>query len=186
MSIYALTLATRKKLIKDLKFLEEEVCIGIDGRPPATMGSKAVAIHATNWGPDEVDMNRALSELLSLSVTVTVRIGTIPMDVMENQLYLSGERLTLESILRTCILGIHQNYDILTEANTLIGAATNGFIEPLRWTGGDAQPRIVGSDWFKTGAVDIEDRDNVALVMTQNFGRAKRVQALFDTTRIST
>lgn len=180
MSLYAILTATRSKLLTDLKFADNEVGITYGGRPAATMGQKFVGIHSTDWSPDEVDMNRALSEVFSIAITVTIRLGTYPADLNEGLLV--DPKLSLDTIIRRCILSIHQNYDLLNSANELLGNATDKFVEPFRWLGGDAEPRVVDSSWFET--TDIESQENSVLVMTQNFGRAKRIQAIFDTNRI--
>ena len=182
MALFPLLVATRDKLRSELKFADNEVIISSDrGRPPATMGNQHVAVWSPRWTPDEVDLNLALSELYDVTVTVTMRVNGIPMDSLDTDLFVN-QGLTIDKIMRRCILSIHQAYDILTAANNQI-EGDDKIIEPLRWIGGDAMPVKRGSEWLNTENPYVEQQAACFLTMQHNFARAKRVQAIHDSSR---
>ena len=186
MSLYACLLATRNKLRRELKFSDDTVCItDREGRPPASGWNTFVAIHGSSWRPDEPDLNLGLSELYAFSVTLSMRVNGISQDRTGSELYVD-ENLETEKIIRKIVLAIHQKYDILTEADTLIGATIDDrMIEPFRWQGGDAVPQFRGSEWLKTWPPShlVEPQEDCFLTFQLDFGGAKRVQATNDSSR---
>lgn len=180
MSLSFLLQATRDHLRSELSpvWKQGEIECQPDGRPMPSFGKQYISIHPTSWTPGDIrpELMMGLDEYFSLSVTLTLRAAQKPRDRMMGDLYLDELR-GMERISRQIILALHQNFDIITAANTLASHAGDSplLIEHLRWAGTDASPRSENSEWFFVEPSD--DYPVACLVMESRFRDARRVQA---------
>ena len=147
------------------------------GEPPPRCGDKFVAVHQ---GDSSSDMQNALNELFSYSVTLTMRV-TVPLDRI-------GDSLLAKKVAREIGFNrrcealrsfLHMNWTVLGEANTLLCELANddylvyGFCEPAMYASMEL-PQFVGGEWF--GAQP--DAKDIGLKSELRFERCRRLQAL--------
>lgn len=175
MSQSALMRATKAILQSSLSLNDTKCDMMSEGMPPANCGQEFIAIHEGEWRADEADFDYGLTEYFGVKVTITHKIGHVPIEkVSSREIYAASS--SLESRARQIIAIIHMEYeDLMNEANALIPNDEMGFCEPLRYLGADGPPRLVGSSWF-SAAMTQGGREDVGVIRTLNFGRAKRVQ----------
>lgn len=158
---------------------DEEVCrVRIDGKPTPDCGQFFVAIHPSRLGPLDTDLNLGIDEMLDIDVTVTVRTGDRPFDLLgEDELLDAYDGLyAYANIIKN---SIHQSYYILSLANTHLSSVTNNpnnFIEPLRWSGTDCPPTVRDASWFTAAITD--ESNEYGLSVAVHFRDARRPQTL--------
>lgn len=148
--------------------------IGIQptGQPPPFAGQWYIAIHP--GARSNSDTNPlSLEERYDLGVTVTVRMGYAPKDRQ-------GERVLLDApdgilhLADRIRADLHGNYDVLIEANTLIGDESNGFVEPLSFQS-DSVIQEKPASWVWA---DDDENPPTTFAVEMKFGGALRVQTL--------
>lgn len=180
MAMFALLQATRDRLRSRLS-LDRSTCrVMKNARPSAISGDLFYAVFGLSWSPGDPDINRGLDEYFGVGVCISARLNYIADDDQAEEAYVKIGA-SMEEALRRVIIEVHQNYDLLGDANQLLGTSPNKIIEPLRWQGGDATPVEVGADWFHAGYGNMIDPDQgedlAGLTITANFGQARRIQA---------
>lgn len=161
-----------------------------DGRPPPRAGNVFVAIHG---GTARSDRDNQLYELYGFSVTLTMRVG-IPLDRVGDQLMSRniervplGYRQGFYAKLEQLRAYLHMNWQITVKQSQTPNSANDnlaawltgtvyGFVEPMRYRGLEAPPRLVGAEWF--GADPGESDQEIGMVATLKFDGAKRVQPI--------
>ena len=182
MGLGTLLLAVRDELRKDLdtRVPSDMIQVMFDGRPMPSCGQQFIAIHGSSWAPRGVDadMNRGLAEEYGVTCTLSMRSPVVPQDLLGVELYVK-ELIGMEPIARQIIHSIHQQFDIINEANRLANTEY-GIIEYLRWQGSDAKPRPVGPEWFysENPGVDSWEYIQSGLTMDIRFGGAMQMEAL--------
>lgn len=174
MSLVALLLATRDHLRTQLSLNESQCDIQPDGRPPANMGERYVALWEDGSAGAGTTGGGAstLSETCGLLVTVTRRTGRYGRDRRRN-IFL--EEITgLEPLCRSIKAAIHANWGIVNAANARISDAYNKFQLPLFWVRQD-RAQGMDADWAGSAA---EKDDSTYLVVSLRFAGALRVQPL--------
>lgn len=153
-----------------------------DGQPPPYSGDWFAAIHQA--GSRSTMMN-ALDERFDFSVTLTVKVGGVPLDRVGNKLL--AVPLARDLALKTgwnaraeqIRAFLHMAWGVLQEANTLLSTwepgniPVYGFCEPAHFAGMD-MPYLVGGEWF---AAQPEAQD-VGLVGEIKFADCRRLQAI--------
>lgn len=176
MSMARLLVAARDQLRTGVLVLNEtNTTIQSDGQPPPISGQFHVALHGLDWGVGG-PLGTGLDEVYSLGITVTMRAPVIPKDSQAEEIYVK-KATGLEDLVRKVIVEMEkERYTIINAANTNMPDSLDGFVEPLRWEGADAEPRLVGPDWFL--AVPDPNQPDSGMVMETRFGQARRIQAL--------
>ncbi len=157
---------------------------GPGGQPPARCGDVYVAVHQNATASE---MDNALDEYLGFLLTLTMRLGKVPV-------YRVGDRLLASNLARRPgpngswsfnaraeqLRSVHHmGWGILQDANTNLVAwepdavVVAGFCEPARYRGLE-EPRLVGGEWF---GADPESTD-VGLVASLRFEDARRLQPI--------
>tara|TARA_B100000949_G_scaffold148547_1_gene130512 strand:+ start:248 stop:790 length:543 start_codon:yes stop_codon:yes gene_type:complete len=176
MSMARLLIATRDQLWSAISVLDETNCgINPDGQPPPFAGQLYVSVHGTEWTVGGM-VDGGLDEEFGIACTVTMRAGFTPDDRMGDSLYIKLAT-GLEDLVRKIIVEIRTSrWIILNAANALMPDDLDGFVEPLRWLGVNAEPRIVGPEWFHA-APDVNNPTS-GLSMEVRLDKARRIQAL--------
>ncbi|WP_020474923.1 hypothetical protein [Zavarzinella formosa] len=137
-----------------------------DGQPPPNAGQVYYAVHEGAWTNTA---DESLDEYCGVCVTITLRAGYAPRDRIA--LALLRDLRARRAAVRAAI---HDNYDLMNLANTKLGPAVNGFVEPLRFR--DAgRPQTKGPDWFYAEAAG---HPVAGVTVTLVFEKARRVQTL--------
>lgn len=170
--ITALLIASRNVIRSATGYAESDVLVQNDGQPPPTVGNQFIAVHGTSWKPNIVDQNQGIDEVADLTVTITARMQAIPYDIRGQEIYIR-KSLELENVAQIVKINLHQNYTLIASANALL-TGVDKIVEPLRWLGGDAQPKYASNRWFSSE----DDNEYAGLILTLQFGRARRMQTL--------
>lgn len=183
MSFAALQIAVRDRLRTNFLVLDSDndvfqtlqidnqVGLQKEGMPPPAAGQFYVGIHGATWNPGQTEQDIGIEEVYGVNVTVTARTPFVPKDRQADAVY-AGALTGLDRIIRWIMVSIHQDYTLITDANTNVG--TDKFVEPLRWQGNDPEPVERGEEWFN--AVDGRGKVPSGWSMTAKFGDARRFQ----------
>ena len=160
--------------------------IGADGKPPPRAGNVFVSVHD---GTSRSVADNQLYELYGFSVTLTMRLGRVPLDAVGDQLIARnvaraplGNREGFNAKVDQLRGFLHMNWRITVltgqtpaSANDNLSAwATGtvyGFIEPARYRGPD-KIQEVGAEWFGADP----DSDDFGVKAEIRFDGAKRMQ----------
>lgn len=165
-----------------------------DGRPPPRAGKIFVSIHGGHARPGPAN-DRNLDQLFGFSLTFTMRV-IAPLDrVGDQQIARGGTAMTLELARKSGFNAkleqlkglLHLNWGIVVLRNQTPNSANDnlaawctgtiyGFAEPVRWTGGDDIPRLVGGEWFGAEPPANDGTDEVGIVAEMQFDGARRIQ----------
>ena len=172
MTVSAWLLATRQYLQEELQLGPSGCDVRPDGSPPPIADDVFIAIHggSKNPGPSN-DQDLGMDILVGIQITVTMRTAFYN-DTDTYEPYVVGAN-SLEPLVERISLLMHKKYALMGKANVLLGDTTYPYIEPLRWLGGDAEPRKVDNSWFNPQSED-EQGGYVGMVMQANFGGARR------------
>ena len=176
MSQLALLKAVRDVLrAAPVSYANAQCEVMFDGQPPPNAPEKFIAVHPGNWSATDFD---SLDERYAVDITVTVRVGKVPRDQMGLNALVGPTGASLDRELELIRKTIHSSYTVLTNANTIITAAADGFVEPLRFRNASApQPR--GPEWFHAYSQNEEPiQPPMGLSQTLSFGEARRVQTI--------
>lgn len=147
-----------------------------DGQPPPACGELFVAVHPGEWTTDDVE---GLKERFGFEITVTVRVAKVPRDELGINALVGPTGKSLDDWLEKIRAHLHLDSvsdQIINTANTTIGAANNGFVEPPRFRG-CGRPEIRGPDWFSAEPYHGATAP-VGLSQTLRFSDAVRVQRI--------
>ena len=159
--------------------LEDEECHVMPGpEPMPSCGQKFIAVYGHSWNasPDDFNASEALVEWYGFTCAVSFRSSYVPFDRFGEELYVKA--LTgIEDFCREIMGNLHLNQSILNATNALINSEQNpfhrdGMLEQPRWASTDANPMLVGGDWFSASPDDM-----AGLVMEVRFEQATRYQA---------
>lgn len=185
MSLSALLIAVRNKLRVHLEDYVPDNMIHVmpDGRPSPNCGQRFVAVYGSSWSPrsEDADMNIGVAEEYGVVCTLSVRSPVVPQDDIGDELYVHQSQ-GMETICRKIREAIHQQYDVVNDANTMT-IENHGILEYLRWKGTDASPRPVGPEWFyalDSPGVDSWEYAQSGLAMDVRFGDAFQINYLPD------
>jgi len=168
-----LLIAVRNAIRAAGSFSDAECEIEYDELAPATTGDKYIIVMPAGWrpGPRHQSCGGINDLLYAVDVMVARRISNVPRDRRREQFLWNLQALT--AIMDVVFGAVDFQYGLINAANALITTdttSTEGFIEPLRFTGMDSRPRVVGGDLF--GGTD----DTAAgLARTIHFGNARRI-----------
>lgn len=186
MSIYALLPAVRNRLRSECGFRPEECRVMPGANPPPVAGDRFISVFGLEWAPGDPDLNRGIDEFYGVGVALSIRCGWTQYDDIAEELFIKTG-LGADAILRKINAVIHQSYEVINGANAIIpgglvaGAPTAiAIVEPLRWSGGDATPMLVGDDWFQGGELVQKNKTDsgiAGLVLQTNFSRARRLMS---------
>ena len=173
MSLVALLVAARDRIRSELGIDGRECGIEIGPRPPQLFGRRYCTVYGAGWTPDPAgELMHGIMEVYAIGCTWTFMVEA-PDDRIPEEGYIK-EVTSIEAYSRKVIVALHQNWDIINAANTVIG--THKIIEPLRWLGTDAVPTLRDAEWINSPA-----KHTAALrpiTMETRFGGAMRSQTL--------
>lgn len=179
MSLRSLQLAVRDTLRNSLLvapplyFLEHEISLEPEGRPPPVIGWKWLAVHPVAWSPGDINPHKGIHETYTLQVTLTVKFGEYPQDDTANYLYYPQDE-GMEATIRQVIRSIHQNQDVITLANSNLQTNVDRHVKYLEWLDSDPEPRLEGVGWITADKEGAEDRG--AYVQSVRFRGGDRLQ----------
>lgn len=186
MSLSALLTAVRNQVRTELSaapisLLSVECDIWPDGQPPPSFGQRYISVHPTAWrkGPSG-DFVRGIFEEYSVSCTITRRNPVLPRDRLTTNLFLES-LVGLEALAREIMVAVHDNWTVITAANTAI-SGTDKIIEALWWQDTDPAPVPRGAEWVWSTNPEqyIATQGNYsvcAMSLEVRFGTARRAQA---------
>lgn len=176
----------------------------LDERTTADSGQEFIAIYASTH-KSRGDLMQAIDEEFGLIVAISRKIALIPPDYRGEKGFLDLQPLAIDDpdeedqFLTTwkntearCrevvkLLEGSARYEIMYNANVLIGLTGGPFTEPLLWERTDATPRQVDSNHFYYYDKLEIDRDPVfGLVQKIYLGGAVRMQPISDLDRVVT
>ncbi len=170
MSMPDLLTAVRNRIRSVLSYAAFECDVQPDGSPEPASGQVYVSVHPGSVRNDDME---SLDETFEVLVTITLKVGYLPVDAFGPQVILkasTGLYARAEAIRKTC----HMDYTAMTAANTALGGSVNGFIEPLSYRG-MGRPEVKGPAWFNAE----DDPDPPAgLALELRFDGARRKQTL--------
>jgi hypothetical protein len=177
MSLPALMEATCKAIRAKFDLTELGCDVTPDAQPHPSCGEWFYAVHPGSVSNVSPRADVHVQEEYSFSVTVTRRTGVPPHDRLGPNAMLEKDGI-LGTARKMALEVVNMNYDLMGEANDLIGAE-NGFTKPpvylgMNWLG----PR--GPSWFFAEGDDGDVASGLAVEV--NFGRAVRTQYLEEAT----
>lgn len=162
---------------------------GDDGKPPPRAGNVFVAVHGGRAKPGKANDN-SLYEVYDYAVTLTMRIVSVPLDRIGDQLvarniplaplgYRQGFNHRVEQLRAL----LHMNWQMTVQQSQTPNSANDnlaawctgtvyGFCEPARWQGPIEVPKLVGAEWLGADP----DSEDFALKAELRFSGAKRFQ----------
>lgn len=169
---HALLTAVRDAIRTATGLNDRAVRIEIDEEAPAVAGDKFVAVMSDGVAPGAShDTNSGASDLIySVAVMVAIR-HTKPRDRARDIGWsISG---ALSEFITQINDAVDFVYSVQTAANTFLSSQysdTAGFVEPLRFAGIDARPRIAPAELFAAGG-----ELRAAVVRTIRYTGARRI-----------
>ena len=131
--------AEGSQAIAELPFIDEEIQVMPQGRPPAVVGDKFIGIYGSSWEPAVIDSNVAIDAYLGVTCVLTVRSSIYPQEKLED-LY-ADVSVGMSAIAVAIMKSLAQNTALYTYMNTYTNY--NGWtFEYLRWLGTDPEPQI--------------------------------------------
>lgn len=120
-----------------------------DEMAPATVGEVYVVVMCGGYqpGPRHRSSGGINDTVYGIDITVIKRIAQVPRD-RHGSAYINNLS-ALSPEIGKVYNALDWNYDLITAANVLITANTGsveGFMEPLKFSGIEKRPRIVGGD----------------------------------------
>lgn len=181
-------------LVAEMGYGYAECDIMDDGRPPPRAGKVFVAIHGGGSRPGPAN-DRNLDELFSFSVTLTMRVTAPPDRIGTAQIARGGPGMLMtlarqqgfNAKVEQLRAYLHMNWGRVVLMNQTPPSANDnlqtwcadlglaevyGFVEPMRWSGGDPMPRLVGGEWFGSDP----DSEEMGIVREMQFDGARRFQ----------
>ncbi len=170
MSMPDLLIAVRDRIRSALSYPNAQCDVQPDGSPEPSSGQVYVAVHP---GDTTNEDDLSLDESYELFVTLTMKVGYLPVDQLGQELLLKA-RTGIYARARAIALAVHMKYEIMDAANASIGDTANGFHHPLVYRR-MPKPVIKGPDWFNA-----EDDPNppAGLAIEIRFDGARRKQTL--------
>lgn len=159
---------------------QRECEVMFDGRPAPRCGERFFSVHR---GPRSNDCRNTLDERFDVFITITLRPGRAPFDMIGPALLEKAN--TLDDWADQVRDIVHMNYNITATANATIQAAANaisptppatvyGFAEPLMYAG-EGSPEQVGAAWFNA----TPDQDGfLGIALAMHFTGARCAQPL--------
>lgn len=174
MSLSALLQATRDHLRSKLDIAPKECDCQPDGQPQPMFGSRYIAVHPTAWTPGDTQIDHGLDELFGVTCTITIRTPPVARDRLMGEKFLKS--LTgIEAAARAVAVAVHQNYDLMNDANAKIGG-DHKLIQPLFWDGTQVPSRMETGSWVWSD--NATEMDLIAaLVLPVRFSNARRIQS---------
>lgn len=172
MSMPALLDATAAHIRAECGYDSKMCDVQPDGRPEPASGQVFVAVHDGEWTHGPVE--EALDEYFGVRVTVSLRIAYVPQD-RQGQESVRKARTGIYARAEAIRAAVHMSYGLMDAANAIIGAAANGFVEPLRFVSSSGV-RLESSSWWDAHEDDEPGDRSAGLVLELAFGRARRVQ----------
>jgi len=169
----SLLLAVQERLRSVCAYTEAQCQIEYDEQAPAVTGDTYIIVMTGGWspGPRHRTSGGVNDLLYAIDVGVVKRVTSVPRDRLRNVFFRNISALTAE--VDKIYEAIDFNYDLLNAANSLITdetGSTNGFMEPLKFTGMDRRPRLVPGDLFASPGSEA-----AGLMRVINFGGARRI-----------
>lgn len=185
MHIGYLTLACRDMLrdylrgnaataIPDLAFIDEEIQVTPQGRPPSVAGDKFIGIYGSAWEPAVLDSNVAIDAYMGITCVLTVRSTIYPQEKLE-ELY-ADVTVGMSAVCVGIMKALAQNANLYTYLGQYIDYKTYWTFEYLRWIGTDPEPLQVGDEWFTAKDEHLSDPSGQGIMgymMSVRFGQAR-------------
>jgi len=160
--------------IQDLPFVDEEIQVMPEGRPPAVAGDKFIGIYGSSWEPAVMDSNVAIDAYMGINCTISVRSTIYPQEKLED-LY-ADVSVGMSAIAVAIMKSLAQNTAIYTYLSSYTNYQTYWTFEYLRWLGTDPEPQERGDEWFTAKnqhLLDPAGQDIMGYIMTVRFGQAR-------------
>lgn len=160
--------------IPDLAFVDEEIQVTPQGRPPAVAGDKFIGIYGTSWEPAVVDSNVAIDAYMGVACVLTIRSSIYPQEKLE-ELY-ADVTVGMSAVCVAIMQALAQNPNIYTYLSNYVNYKSYWTFEYLRWLGTDAEPFQVGDDWFSAKDEHLSDpmgQSIMGYTMSVRFGQAR-------------
>lgn len=144
-----LLLAAKKFIIDNISYdndpINEDMCdVMPDARPTPEAGELFIAIHPGGFRGRSFEH---IESVHSINISPTIRIPVSPTDRVGIALVAQKYR-GLEYLVWQIIDLIHNNYNLIIYADSLIDDFKNKWTEPLRFSN-CPPPKVVGGDWFR-------------------------------------
>lgn len=161
-------------------YTEAQCGVQPDGMPPPSAGQMYAAIHGGAWDSADQEAHR-LDEYLGVAVTLSMRTAFTPRDRVGREAVRKAKK-GLYARAEVIRAALHMSYTVILAANTAMdatytdaGRAVDGFVEPLKFSGGGRVQRQ-GPDWW--GGSDDGEGGDPGFTLEVNFVQARRVQKL--------
>lgn len=172
MSMEALLVAVRNRLRTALTLADALCDVQHDGSVPPSAGEVYYSVHPAGISNDDTGAHR-LDETYDVKVTVTMKVGWLPRDRYGTQ-SVAKASTGLYARAEAARAALHMDYTSMNAANTTIGVADNGFVEPLKFRSCSAVA-VKGPDWF---GADDQANPPSGLAVELSFVGARRVQVI--------
>lgn len=170
-----LLLAVRNRLRTQLTLTDLECVVDCDEEAASVAGHKLLIVmpNGVRPGPRHETSGGVHDLIVGVSVLVIQRSAHIARD-RQREVFI-GNLGELSSLIDAVHAAIDFNYDLLTAANTLIStetSSTEGFFEPLRFSGLDPRPRPAMAEMFAA----VPSRQQAGLMRAIHFHGARRMK----------
>lgn len=153
MSLGALLQATRDTLRQTIGIRETDCDVQPKGQPTAIAGQVYIGLFGLDWHNETPSMMSGIDELYGVGAMVTIRIAQIPVDRFGGDAYIKP-LIGLEAWCRKVMVAVHQNYDLMNLANSLIPDHPNLLEQPLFWSDTQPEPELQDETWFRSNPKD--------------------------------
>lgn len=160
--------------ILDLPFIDEEIQVMPEGRPPAVAGDKFIGIYGSSWEPAVFDSNVAIDAYLGVTCVISVRSTIYPQEKLED-LY-ADVSVGMSAIAVAIMKSLAQNTALYTYLGQYVDYKTYWTFEYLRWAGTDPEPQERGDEWFSAKnqhLLDPAGQDIMGYTMAVRFAQAR-------------
>lgn len=166
--------ATATTAIPDLAFVDEEIQVTPQGRPPAVAGDKFIGIYGSSWEPAVLDSNVAIDAYMGITCVLTVRSPIYPQEKLE-EMY-ADVTVGMSAVSVAIMKALAQNANLYTYLAAYVDYKTYWTFEYLRWLGTDPEPAQVGDEWFSAKdehLLDPAGQGIMGYTMSVRFGQAR-------------
>lgn len=180
MSLTALLDAVAARIKDQLNLTSAEIGVQDDAQPDPNSGKRFFSVYAPDdgWQAAPGELMMGIHEVYKVNVCLTMRLQGISKDNVPRMIY-QDYRRSMDALLRKVMVSVHQNCaTVLVDTNQgrTFGATEANLVEPLRWEGTDAKPRVEDGTWVYS-----DDEKTIhypaALVQEVRFGQATRLQS---------
>ncbi len=169
----ALLRAVRNRIRDYTQFESHQVNVEYDAMAPSAAGNVYVCVLSggVQAGPEYI-AGTVIDELVSVRIAVVMRAPMYPRDRRRNLYF--NTLTSINAYLQEIKDQIDFQYTVNDDANTILtdeAGSSEGFIEPLQWSG-NGHPQAIGAEFF----ADSRSESQAGIMREATYIKARRIQ----------